>query len=659
MNDHLKYRADIDGLRAIAVLLVVLFHAFPEWFRGGFVGVDVFFVISGYLITNILLRSHAHGTYSLLEFYERRVRRIFPALLLVIASTLIAAWFLLLPSELAQIGKHALAGLGFVANLVYWNEAGYFDTDANQKPLLHLWSLGVEEQFYLFFPLFVYLCIKRKGSPLHWFTWTALASFAVGLTLTWTHPSAAYYLPFSRAWELMLGAVIAALPHQHVPLANQPRLRKSLGLLSLILLMAGCFLITEKSRFPGFWALIPVTGAALAIWLGKDRHEILGRFLCHRRLVAIGLISYPFYLWHWPLLTFARMWEGDEPSRRARFLLVLAAALLSWMTYVFLEKPIRTRARKHAAIPALIAASLASTAIALTVFINHGFPARFPETMPGLSDFQYDAASRYRRGQCFLDVDQGPADFAPSCFDQQPELPTVVVWGDSHAAQLYPGLLAVYAGQANIIQLTATRCPPIPGLDVHNRPLCRAVNDAVVSHVTRIKPDLLLLAGAWHKYEWQNVQETVKTFVGQGIPQVVVVGPVPKWKEDLPKMLYRAMRQDSDNRLPYAMSAEAVQGDEQIEAGLRSLVTQAGGTLVSARAALCEENDRCLVRTGQQTEHILYWDTNHLTDEGSRLVIGTLAQEKLPAPFHRNMQELRGDALETLQRLKHLHSPSP
>lgn len=655
MNDSIKYRADIDGLRGIAVLLVLLFHAFPEWIRGGFVGVDVFFVISGYLITTILLKSHQHHSFSIREFYERRVRRIFPALLVVILSTLAAAWFLLLPPELAQVGKHAAAGLGFVANLVYWSESGYFDGDANQKPLLHLWSLGVEEQFYLVFPLLVYCCIKWRLKFMPVIIALGLLSFAVGVVMTWSHPSGAYYLPVARAWELLLGAGIAAAG---LGLPGRQRLPRSavahnaLGVVALLAVLASGFLISESSRFPGFWAALPVLGAGLMIWLGASREQFPGRILANRKLVFVGLISYPLYLWHWPLLTLARMLEGDEPSRRIRFVMLLLAVLLAWLTYRFIEKPIRSRQDHQGIIPGLLVLGVATAAAAFFIFTKAGFPERFPEAMPGLASYHYDPVSSYRRGKCFLDIDQGPESFASECFEAQGKAKKIVLWGDSHAAQLYPGLQSVYGDQAAIIQLTATRCPPIPSQDIHNRPLCRSINDAVSLKIAALKPDLVILAGAWHKYDWGKVTQTIASLRSADIENIVLVGPVPRWSEDLPRLLYRSMRRDPDNRIPSRTRHGLVSESEKLEAEMAPKISATGAIYISALAQLCN-GEGCIVRTGNTVETITFWDTNHLTTEGSILLIARLAQDaKIPGDFQRSPSKLSSEAQQVLQRLQ-------
>jgi peptidoglycan/LPS O-acetylase OafA/YrhL len=348
------YRPDVDGLRAIAVLAVLAFHAFPQSAPGGFAGVDVFFVISGFLITGILLDGLKDGSFSFAGFYWRRVRRIFPALILVLAASLALGWLLLLPDEFMQLGKHVAGGAGFVANLVFWREAGYFDTAAELKPLLHLWSLGVEEQYYLVWPLLLFLFRKEPRRMLAMMALLAVLSFGANLWLTAWRPSAAFYLPVTRFWELLAGGLLACFAARRLPYAN---LQAGLGAL---LLAAGLFLLSAERSFPGWWALLPVAGTALLVSAGPAAW-INRRLLANRAAVYLGLISYPLYLWHWPLLSYARIVQGGEPPASHRAWLLAASVVLSVLTYELVEKKIRFARRprvRRLSFPAL-AASMA------------------------------------------------------------------------------------------------------------------------------------------------------------------------------------------------------------------------------------------------------------------------------------------------------------
>jgi peptidoglycan/LPS O-acetylase OafA/YrhL len=339
-----QYRPDIDGLRAFAVLSVVLFHAFPEFITGGFIGVDVFFVISGFLISTIIFEKLEQGSFSFIDFYARRVRRIFPALILVLVTSFILGWCILFVGEFKQLGKHIAGGAGFVANLILWSESGYFDNLADTKPLLHLWSLGIEEQFYIVWPPILWAAWRFRASCLPITLVIGLASFAFNLYGIAIDPVATFYSPLTRFWELLIGSLLAYVTVFH---ARYPKLAinsiaqaNTLSLLGCALFVAGLLLINKDSGFPGAWALLPTLGAALMIQAGSTawfNKAVLGNSV----LVWFGLISYPLYLWHWPLLSFARILSSSVPELEIRIGVIALSILLSWLTYRFIEKPIR------------------------------------------------------------------------------------------------------------------------------------------------------------------------------------------------------------------------------------------------------------------------------------------------------------------------------
>ena len=371
---HPTYRPDIDGLRAIAVLLVVGFHAFG--IQAGFIGVDIFFVISGFLISSILFSDFQNHSLSIIDFYRRRIRRIFPALLTVLLFCFGLGWFTLLADEFAALNKHIAAGLAFVSNLVLLGESGYFDSASNTKILLHLWSLGIEEQFYIFWPLLLILFCRLKlkiGALL--FTLLA-ASFLLNVALIYSYPTATFYLPVTRVWELLIGSVLAyrsVLQNRPLVLWGSANLSAWLGFILLIL--ANIF-INDRSAFPGWWALLPTLSAALLLSAGPSTW-FNQHVLSSRLLVWFGLISYPLYLWHWPLLTFARILDGGrQPSSLVRICMVLLAILLAWLTYRLVEKPIRFNKNSFFTPLRLFLIGLAFFFISGAVYFNGGLPNR-------------------------------------------------------------------------------------------------------------------------------------------------------------------------------------------------------------------------------------------------------------------------------------------
>ncbi len=346
-NAH--YRPDIDGLRAVAVSSVLIFHAFPSRLPGGFVGVDIFFVISGFLISGIIFQGLERGKFSFVEFYSRRIRRIFPALLLVCAACLIFGWFSLMPDQFRQLGKHVVGGSLFSSNFVLLHESGYFDSDSARKPLRHLWSLGIEEQYYLLWPALLYLCRKRASATIVLLIALALISFGFNLQLTASDRSAAYYLPLTRFWELMIGSGLAYWARAKTgagiggrwPISARfgPHLANVISILGVAAILLSLAVINERKPFPGWWALLVCAGAALIIGAGSQawiNRKILGS----RPFVWIGLISYPMYLWHWPLISFGEI-MSNKPSIAYRAAALAATVALAWLTYSFVELPLR------------------------------------------------------------------------------------------------------------------------------------------------------------------------------------------------------------------------------------------------------------------------------------------------------------------------------
>jgi peptidoglycan/LPS O-acetylase OafA/YrhL len=359
-QNHSPYRPDIDGMRALAVMSVVIYHAFPTLLPGGFIGVDIFFVISGYLITRIIIDELNNKTFSVAEFYQRRARRIFPALLVVLLSCAAFGWLALTGEELNRLGWHIFSGAAFVANLVFWAESGYFDQAGEVKPLLHLWSLGVEEQFYLLWPIILMLAFAKGLNLIILVLSVALISFSVNVYTSENFPTAAFFSPVSRFWELLCGAALAWASLKK-PFTNYKILGKScinlsmpnsvwrnaLSWLGVSLIGLALLLVNEDRSFPGYWALLPVLGAVLIIGAGSECW-LNSKILSSRIAVWFGLISYPLYLWHWPLLSFGHIINMDVPHRDYRIFAVLSSIILAWLTFRYIEIFFRTKKSSHA-----------------------------------------------------------------------------------------------------------------------------------------------------------------------------------------------------------------------------------------------------------------------------------------------------------------------
>jgi peptidoglycan/LPS O-acetylase OafA/YrhL len=627
-----RYRADIDGLRALAILSVVGFHAFPRTIRGGFTGVDLFFVISGFLITGLILEELEHGRFSFMRFYARRFRRIFPALIVVLGASLLYGAIALAPDEFRELGKQAAAAAAFGSNFLQWTEAGYFDQEAATKPLLHLWSLGVEEQFYIAWPVLLVLAYRRPRWVAYVCGSLLVLSFAANLVLTGSSPSAAFFLPFPRFWELLIGALLAYAGTSAVPAAGSTAAHDWRAALGVALMLAGFFVIDADRSFPGGWALIPTIGAALVIaapgaWINRT-------LLASKPLVFVGLISYPLYLWHWVLLAFLRIANnGEEPQRSWRLTAIAASAVLAWLTYRWVERPIRFSGHREA-IPRVLVASMGVCGLAgMIVYASDGFAFRYPAEIRPLAAFEYDTQRDlyerlYRGGECWLTAKETFADLSRGCVDATDgSTPLVALWGDSHAASLYPGLRAAQKRTAfRIAQYTASACPPIIGVHSGPRPNCESFNEAVVRDLRARRPDVVLLEAHWALYTGENgqpditvaaVRRTIDALDAIGIRRVVVMGSLPTWKIVQPRVAFEIWRRDHvlEDRTAEYLDAEPFAADRRV----REAVAGTPATFVSPLELLCRSGS-CLLSADPERPTPIAWDNDHLSLAGSRWV---------------------------------------
>ena len=489
----LAYRPDIDGLRALAILCVVLFHAFPEQFPAGFIGVDIFFVISGYLITRIIAGSLAAGTFSFAEFYVRRIRRIFPALVLVLASIYALGWALFGAEDFRQLSKHAIAGATFTSNFLLWQEAGYFDAAAESKPFLHLWSLAIEEQFYLAWPLLLWLARQWRNGGLAVAIAVGCISFLANVHGVFNDPDGAFYSPASRFWELMIGCWLAL--DRKGAAAESPRRRADMeAFAGLAMIAAALCLLSKESAFPGAWALLPTVGAALLLRSGPDTwlHRTV---FAWKPMVGLGLISYSLYLWHWPLLAYLNLRNPDGTPAAIRLAAVLLAVALAWFTYRVVERKIRFYPGR-AAIPLLLGLS---SLMALTAFAGYRAdlgPHRELEArlQAALAWPENDAEGRQCREKHGI---EGYCRIAKPA-----AAPTHALIGDSQADQFFPGFAAeIGRSGGNLIHLGGAGCAPLQGVETNHRPGCKAIIGKALALVLADKDiRTVILAANWHPY---------------------------------------------------------------------------------------------------------------------------------------------------------------
>lgn len=455
----MKYRAEIDGLRAVAVIPVILFHAGAKYFSGGFVGVDVFFVISGYLITTIILAEKEQGSFSIVNFYERRARRILPALFLVMLVSLPFAWFWLTPANMEDFAKSLAAVSTFSSNILFWQETGYWGTANELKPLLHTWSLAVEEQYYVIFPLFLMFMWKfRKRWILGSFIFVAVTSLLLAQWGAYNKPYGNFFLLPTRGWELAIGAFVAFyfLYRQQLVrnLLAHKIIDEALGLLGLGMILYAVFAFTPSTPFPSFYALVPTLGAAFIIIFSSPQ-TLVGRLLSSKILVGIGLISYSAYLWHQPMLAFARNESLTKPDHLTLIILAVLSLPLAYLSWRYVEKPFRNKnvvGRKTVFVFSVVG-TLIFMAIGVLGVVTNGFANRTNKDSVSLASIQKKLRINYGLNSLCTES----FTLSPVC--RTSDKPKILVWGDSYAEHLVRGILASNPS-AKLIQMTKDNCGP-------------------------------------------------------------------------------------------------------------------------------------------------------------------------------------------------------
>ncbi len=630
------YRPDIDGLRAIAVVAVLLHHAFPHTLPGGFVGVDIFFVLSGYLISQKLLEDLHQGRAGLAGFYARRIRRILPALLVVLAATAVAASALLLPLDLMRLGRHLMSAAVFASNFTLWSESGYFDAEAFRKPLLHLWSLAIEEQFYIVWPAALWAVHRLRLGMARSIGVLLLLSLLYSLWLLKVDRTAAFYHPLSRFWELAAGAWLAAFTLQSDPPARARRLPTVLAFIGLLLLTIVLVRLTPERRFPGGWAVAAV--AATALLVGCGPHTVIHRhLLAARPMVWIGLISYPLYLWHWPLLTLARIRHGGLPPASTQWLWLVVSVLLAWLTWRWIERPVRFgRLRQRPAVVGALCGGLAVVALAGWQLSRPGSAdADVPPLIRTLQTKGGEAAltEGWRVKTCMLGFEQTSRDFQPFCTEDR--RPLVFLWGDSHAGSLYPGLKALQESgkyRFGIAERTAAICPPVLGHEP--RPLCRQLNDDILEDIRRLKPEIVLLYAYWHeqlihgRYDMANFEKTIEAIRAAGAGRVVVIGDAPFWRAPLPEILLNEWKKGPRQAVPPLRLPNSFL-DDHIAAYSREVkmrTERAGGEFIAGLDVFCDPNG-CLTRLHERASEPMTFDYGHMTVAASTTFIEQIAPQ--------------------------------
>ena len=684
--NHNHYRPDIDGLRCCAILPVVAYHAGVPGVSGGFVGVDIFFVISGFLITSLVRQQLLQNSFSLKEFFARRARRLFPALFSMMAISIALSWVLLLPAELEDFGESLATAAAFSSNILFWSEAGYFDGPSEFKPLLHTWSLAVEEHFYLLFPAL--LIALRKQSLLRVASLIGVAlliSLALQMFYVNRSPDAAFFLSPNRFWELLIGALTAIfLERSSLPERIKP-LGEILSIAGAACLLYSIFVFDESTIFPGTAALLPCVGTALLIVTGARSAPLVNQALTWRPMVGIGLISYSLYLWHWPVLVFLNHFTVQPPGNLETSVAIVGSGLLAWLSWRFIERPFHapTASRRESQSSIVEKAKftdqgrtltvsglliLSYIAFGLTLDQLDGVPNRLPENVAYLADFSNDKPKERKRctGKSLQEIAElglftiGPKPITESTATSNTSPANFLVWGDSHAMVLIPAFAEIARDQ-DLIGLNATRngCPPLlgayrPAADPARE--CVAFNNAVLNTISSspsIKTVVLIarwaiyVEGSRYKHESgkhlllidqesavpsksesihaarRALGRTVDALGKLGV-SVFIFSGVPEVGWDTPSVLAKSAWRG----VPVSIAPsweEHKQRQERSDVLLNAL-DSADATVLHPDSRLCQQTHCIIEKAGKP----LYIDEDHLSSSGSELLRPLIRQALQP-----------------------------
>lgn len=621
---QLKYRPDIDGLRALAVLAVVYFHAFPEKLPGGFVGVDIFFVISGFLITQIIHENIKSDTFSFFDFYCRRIKRIFPSLILVLAASFIFGWIFLIFDEFQQLAKHIMSAVTFTSNVTLWNESGYFDNSGETKPLLHLWSLAIEEQFYVFWPLVLWVAWRIKFKLIAVAALLLMASFIFNISNIKNDEIATFYSLLTRAWELLAGASLAIFIDSKKLVADS--YAEYLGsIFGFGLIMLSMIILDKESLFPGWWALLPVLGTILVINNGTNS-PVSEYILSNKVIVWLGTISYPLYLWHWPLLSFARISEARIPDAHIRSKAILLAILLAWITYKVVEKPIRfgKKIRENTKISALIILMIIMGTLAFFTYIKQGKVFGKGEAIQNLytGDIGHREFHQYSFEHFYECTPKKIAKKAARwegyvrCQQSKINQPIdIALIGNSHAEHLFIGL-AENLPSKNIVYYVFTGLPSIEN---------QLYEDTFhfLNQTDSIKHIVISMDWAG-KYDLDKVEaELLKT-----ADQLIAKGKFVYLIEDVPTFSFDPIR-CKGIRFPYkAEMCTDLRKTQVYEAMLNRVIKKNKRIrLIKTLKYFCDEQ----VCSMTQGNKLLFRDTNHLNVNGSQYLGSKIVSEHIDA----------------------------
>jgi len=653
----MNYRSEIDGLRALALLPVILFHADIQTFRGGFVGVDVFFVISGYLITSIILTEQRAGTFSLMSFYERRARRILPALFVVTFACVLFAWLWMLPEAMKDFAKSVAAVCTFTSNLFFWRESGYFAPSNQLRPLLHTWSLAVEEQYYLTFPIFLLLAWRMgKRSLLSLLIAVSIVSLAGAQWGAFHMPGTAFYFLPTRGWELMIGVFVAFyLVDKENCNRESHALYQFASLVGILLIAYAVFVFEQLTPWPSLYTLVPTLGTALVIVFAREQ-TLAHRLLGSRVLVGIGLISYSAYLWHYPLFAFARIRSIDAPSQATLLALAFIAIIFAYISWRYVEQPIRSRHLFERSTVFVTSAIGGATLllIGLGGYITSGFPARWDPTVLRLSSANaYHRTQLYAEG-CHL---KGSDHTLKNCVRGiSTQVPAFAIWGDSHAGVLVHELEESFIEEGlSFLQYTKNNCPVSLGLhtklhkgeDEH----CEQFTESTMRDLVDKNIETVIIASRWLQYVdedivkastnrndlytqaptdtekvWASYAEAIRGLL-RNVRKVILVYPVPESERDVPTSLVKLLI--TNDLQPFSLAASYGRVSQRLrKAGeiFDSIGMYPQLLRIRPEELFCNTYKKGIC-VSQLDGVPLYFDNEHLSNAGARLIVDKIVKE--------------------------------
>tara|TARA_B100001093_G_scaffold30378_1_gene26338 strand:- start:987 stop:2903 length:1917 start_codon:yes stop_codon:yes gene_type:complete len=628
---NFKYRPEIDGLRAIAVLSVLIYHADFKikiaektfnFLPGGYLGVDIFYVISGYLITFLIFDQTKKKLFNFKQFYERRARRLLPMLFLVIFTSLVAGWILMMPQQLKDLSGSALSSLIFLSNFWFLITDNYFADTSSLKPLLHTWSLSIEEQFYIFFPIIFYLLYKKKSKNIKLiFSILIIFSLLLASLSSKYYPNINFYILPTRIWELLIGSFLAYY-HISNKIFKKIKFQDYLTFIGMALILVPFFLFNDKTPHPSFLTIFTILGCAFII-INHNSENIIKKILSSKIFVGVGLISYSLYLWHFPIFAFKKI-KSKNLSEFDKLEGIILAIILSVFSYFLIEKPFRNKKwiSKKKFLIFILSFFVILFISCLYIFNQKGLPQRYPQEVLKIIDFNYNYSEAYQTGKCHIkNINYLNKNIFENCKTKvNSNKKDLLLWGDSLAAHLYPGINNKYKDNYNIWHRSINDCKPVMlNLFQENKKKtespCQKINQIILEEIIRIKPAKLFISGFWYSEDLKKLKKLINNLNTNGIKNIYLVGPSVRWHDPLPKILLKKYR--ISKKIPEYLSDKNHIYSFKLDDEFSNFSKQHSIKYISLIKILCIKDYKCLTRVGKEPDSMTNWDENHFTKKAS------------------------------------------